>query len=147
MPSSTGGKRDRRSRSLLRKPMVTGCFGYKITALVLVPPTRSESLDSSSASTATKNIPAPALGWPSANESWIDIAAVSGSSRNLGKDLPSSSPSPPEPADPKKWHIVVMEDNKADVFLVEEAMAVHDIHAELQVITDGEEAMRRIEEA
>jgi two-component system, chemotaxis family, response regulator Rcp1 len=40
---------------------------------------------------------------------------------------------------------VVIEDNKADVFLVEEAMAVHEIHAELQVITDGEEAMRRIE--
>ena len=40
----------------------------------------------------------------------------------------------------------MIEDNKADVFLVEEAMAIHGIHAELQVVTDGEEAMRRIEE-
>lgn len=40
-----------------------------------------------------------------------------------------------------------MEDNKADVFLVEEAIAFHEIHAVLQVITDGEEAIRRVEES
>ncbi len=39
-----------------------------------------------------------------------------------------------------------MEDNKADVFLVAEAIAVHEIQAELQVMTDGEEAIRQIEE-
>ena len=40
-----------------------------------------------------------------------------------------------------------MEDNKADVFLVEEAIAFHEIHAELQVITDGAEGIRRVEES
>ena len=40
-----------------------------------------------------------------------------------------------------------MEDNKADVFLVEEAIAAHEINAQIDVITDGEEAMRQIEES
>ena len=40
-----------------------------------------------------------------------------------------------------------MEDNKADVFLVEEAIAFHEIHAKLQVITDGAEGIRRVEES
>ena len=38
-----------------------------------------------------------------------------------------------------------MEDNKADVLLVEEAIRAQAIRAELQVITEGEEAIRRIE--
>jgi two-component system, chemotaxis family, response regulator Rcp1 len=40
----------------------------------------------------------------------------------------------------------VIEDNKADVFLVEEAIAAYKIHAQLEVITDGEEAMRRLDQ-
>ncbi len=40
----------------------------------------------------------------------------------------------------------MIEDNKADVFLLEEAIAAHQIHAQLQVIADGEEAMRRVEQ-
>jgi two-component system, chemotaxis family, response regulator Rcp1 len=39
-----------------------------------------------------------------------------------------------------------MEDNPADVFLVGEAITFHEIHTELQVITDGEEGIRRVEE-
>ena len=103
-------------------------------------------MDSSNAST-TMITPALELDWPSANESWIDIVGASGLSQNLGKDRPSSSPSQHEIDKQQTFYIVVMEDNKADVFLVEEAIAFHEIHAVLQVITDGEEAIRRVEES
>ncbi len=92
------------------------------------------------------NMPVLELDWLSASESWNDIAGASGSSRNRGKDLPSSSPCRNESDDRRLLHILVIEDNKADVFLVEEAIAVQEIHAELQVIADGEEAMRQVEE-
>src|SRR5579885_2917682 len=143
MRSSIAAGRGRRFPSALKKPTAAiGCFGYKITAWVSNPNTTSESLDYSSASTATMNMPVLELDWLSASESWNDIAGASGSSRNRGKDLPSSSPCRNESDDRRLLHILVVEDNKADVFLVEEAIAVHDIHAELQVIADGEEAMR-----
>ena len=89
----------------------------------------------------------PALGWPSANESWIDIVAASGSSPSPEKDQPSSSPSQLEHTVKKCFQIVVVEDNKADVFLVEQAMSAYEILADFQVITDGEEAIRRIKES
>ncbi len=60
-------------------------------------------------------------------------------------DRLSSSQSRLENGGQKTFNIVVMEDNKADVFLVEEAIAVHEINAELQVITDGAEGIRRVE--
>ena len=41
---------------------------------------------------------------------------------------------------------MVIEDNRADVFLVQEAVTVYEIQAELHVIADGEEALRQIEQ-
>jgi chemotaxis family two-component system response regulator Rcp1 len=55
-------------------------------------------------------------------------------------------PSPGERASKRRSYVVVIEDNRADIFLVEEAVAAHEISAELEFITDGQEAMRRISE-
>jgi CheY-like chemotaxis protein len=41
--------------------------------------------------------------------------------------------------------IVLAEDNPADVGLVREALREHDVHCELRVISDGEEAMAFID--
>jgi two-component system, chemotaxis family, response regulator Rcp1 len=55
-------------------------------------------------------------------------------------------PSPGDRVSKRRSYIVVIEDNRADIFLVEEAVAAYEISAELEFITDGQEAMRRIGE-
>lgn len=41
----------------------------------------------------------------------------------------------------RKIHVLLAEDNRGDVLLVSEALAAHDIPHELQIATDGAEAM------
>lgn len=41
--------------------------------------------------------------------------------------------------------MVLIEDNKTDVFLVQEAIQAHNLHVSLQVIEDGERAIRFVE--
>lgn len=45
---------------------------------------------------------------------------------------------------PDSFLIILVEDNPADVFLVQEAIAMYHVMANLQVIRDGEEAIRLI---
>ena len=45
-------------------------------------------------------------------------------------------------AETKRFHIVIAEDNYADVILVREAFKMHGLEPEVAVITDGEEAIR-----
>jgi two-component system, chemotaxis family, response regulator Rcp1 len=46
----------------------------------------------------------------------------------------------------KRLHILVVEDNKADVFLIREALEAARLEADLQVAPDGEKALQFFEE-
>jgi len=39
------------------------------------------------------------------------------------------------------WHIVLTEDNRGDVLLIEESMQLHHVPHELRVIGDGQAAL------
>ena len=98
---------------------------------------------SSNGCTQATNIPAPALAWRFASELWSDITAGSGSNRNPEEAPLSSSPSPSDTgATGKRRQILVVEDNRADVFLIREAIRVARVNAELHVVSDGEKAIR-----
>lgn len=45
-------------------------------------------------------------------------------------------------AESNPFHIVVAEDNHADVILIQEALALHRVQCEMDVISDGAEAIR-----
>lgn len=92
------------------------------------------------------NIQEPALGWPSVNESSIGIMGGSGSNPNLGKDQPSGSASPSDETG-KRCHILIVEDNAADVFLIREALKSANLSADLDVVKDGEQAVRFFDDA
>jgi len=67
---------------------------------------------------------------------------------NLEEDQPSSSPSPPEEvAAAKLFHLLVVEDNKADVFLIQEAVFFHKLKVQLHIVEDGQRAIDFIEMA
>ncbi|HLJ48530.1 MAG TPA: response regulator [Bryobacteraceae bacterium] len=68
--------------------------------------------------------------------------ATSGSNPNWEEDQPSSSPSPSEVPAPRPYQILVVEDNRADVFLIREALNEAGVNAELYVVPDGEKAIR-----
>lgn len=65
------------------------------------------------------------------------------------KGPPSALPSPeensPTTAPTEPLRIVVAEDNKSDVFLVRQALALHGVDAELTVHRDGEEMVENLE--
>lgn len=101
-------------------------------------------MDSSNVYTATTSTPGQGSDWRSAKESWIVTRDKYGLSQNPEKDPLSLLPSQPESISQRRIRIVVVEDNKADIFLVEEAIAVHGIDADVEFILDGEEAIKRI---
>lgn len=69
----------------------------------------------------------------------------SGWSPNPEEDRRSVLPSPAKGTAPRRRHrILVVEDNKADVFLLREAIQVAGIPADLHVARDGEEAFEFI---
>jgi CheY-like chemotaxis protein len=82
------------------------------------------------------NIQERGSGWRSANELWRGIMAASGWNPNQEKDPHSTSRSHSEAC--RKWHILLIEDNKADVALVEEALADAQIDTTLRVLHDGQ---------
>ena len=47
-------------------------------------------------------------------------------------------------SDPKPVHILVAEDNPADVFLIREALAENGVHYTLESVDNGEKAVERI---
>ena len=72
--------------------------------------------------------------------------AASGSNPDRGKDQPSTLPSPENTAPQARFHILLVEDNKADVFLMREALEAAKLPADLHVVSDGEMAIRYIDE-
>jgi CheY-like chemotaxis protein len=74
--------------------------------------------------------------------------AESGSNPNPDEDQASvlRFPSNEAPASPV-YHILVIEDNPSDVFLIREAIKESHISATVQIIADGEEAARFFDDA
>jgi chemotaxis family two-component system response regulator Rcp1 len=89
-----------------------------------------------------KSIQAPASVWPSVSESWIGITGGSGSSPNPDEELPFASRSLSEEPDAGQYRqVLIIEDNEADVFLIEEALQATRLPLIVRVIQDGEQAV------
>src|SRR5690242_10456320 len=108
---------------------------------------RSISLASSSAYMAKTSIPAPVSVWPSASGSWSGIRAGSGSNRSPEKDQSSASPYRNEGTLPAPRHILIVEDNRADVFLIRESIEQARLQIELHVAGDAEQAIGFLQRA
>jgi chemotaxis family two-component system response regulator Rcp1 len=74
--------------------------------------------------------------------------AGSGSNQSPGKDRLSDSLSPSDDigARPRR-HILVVEDNRADLFLIRDALGAAQVNAEIHVAEDGEKALRFLDAA
>jgi DNA-binding response OmpR family regulator len=73
--------------------------------------------------------------------------AASGSNPNLEKDRPLSSPSPSDAQTARaRSHILIVEDNRADVFLIRESIETARIDADLHIVQDGDKAIRFFEQ-
>jgi two-component system, chemotaxis family, response regulator Rcp1 len=66
---------------------------------------------------------------------------------NPDKDPTSASQSQSEESGPKRPHILIVEDNRADLFLIRESIETVRLDAELHFARDGEKAIRFFEEA
>jgi two-component system, chemotaxis family, response regulator Rcp1 len=66
--------------------------------------------------------------------------AASGWNPNQGRDPLSSSLSRPDASAQKRRQILVVEDNKPDVFLIREALATAGVNADVYVVHDGLQA-------
>lgn len=89
------------------------------------------------------NTQEPASDWPFVGESWTGIRGVSGSNPNPDEDQPSASPSPSEEAPAAPYsHVLIVDDNESDVFLIEEAIGTTRLPLTLYVAKDGEQAVR-----
>lgn len=85
---------------------------------------------------------------PFASASSSGIRAGSGSNPSPGKDPPSSSKSPFEENESRtRRHILIVEDSRADVFLIRESIRAAKLDADIQVVQDGEKAIRVFEDA
>ncbi len=73
--------------------------------------------------------------------------AGSGSNPNPDKDQYSASPSQSKGQPGARRHILIVEDNPADVFLIRAAIQAANIKAELYVARDGEQAVRFFDHA
>jgi len=105
-------------------------------------------LDSSNVYTPVTNTPERVLDWLFASESWNSTMAGSGSSQNPDRDPPFASPFPSqEKSKPGNAHILIVEDNPADVFLIQETIVAAGITVSVHVVKDGEEATRFLDAA
>jgi chemotaxis family two-component system response regulator Rcp1 len=105
-------------------------------------------LGSLSVYTAAMNTQEPALGWPSVSESWIGIMDGSGSNPNPDEDQRSASPSPSDKASVgTHFHVLIVDDNESDVFLIQEAIGSTRLQLTLHIAKDGEQAIRFFDRA
>jgi CheY-like chemotaxis protein len=72
---------------------------------------------------------------------------ASGSNPNLGKDQPSSSRPQVDLPDKRPRQILVVEDNRADVFLICEALETARVDAAVRVVWDGLQATQFFDDA
>jgi two-component system, chemotaxis family, response regulator Rcp1 len=89
-------------------------------------------------------------GWTllSGNETRHSATAAGGSNQGLATELASFSSSQSQVGSAsRQHHVLLVEDNPADVFMVQEAFREHDIRAVLHIVQDGEDATRFIDAA
>src|ERR1051325_7853200 len=92
-------------------------------------------------------MPVPESGWRSAGALWMAMTVESGSNPIPEKDPSSALRFPPDAEDPgKQYRILIVEDNRADVFLIREALDSARVKSDLQVVYDGKEATRFFDE-
>jgi two-component system, chemotaxis family, response regulator Rcp1 len=73
--------------------------------------------------------------------------AASGSNQNPDGDRTSASRSQSDDASaPRPWQILIAEDNKSDVFLIQRALKKSGVEAQVHVADDGEKVMRFFEQ-
>src|SRR6185503_12246036 len=106
--------------------------------------TRSKSLDSSNDFMRARNIRVPASASPSAGESWKGTAAASGPNPAPVRDQLFTSRC--RDGSHECFPIMLVEDNRAYVFLMREALEAAEIAARVHVVSDGEMAIRYIDE-
>jgi CheY-like chemotaxis protein len=70
-----------------------------------------------------------------------------GSSQKLDRDRLSDSSCPSDGQTDSRSHILIVEDNAADVYLIRASVSASTINAELHVVTDGEQAVRFFDDA
>ena len=94
------------------------------------------------------SIQAPVLDWPSASGLLTDTMGEYGSNPNPEADRSSASSSPlEEPTTGVRGHVLIVEDNEADIFLIQEAIEAKNLMMPLYVARDGEQAVRYFDEA
>jgi two-component system, chemotaxis family, response regulator Rcp1 len=94
------------------------------------------------------NIQGPVSDWLSVSGLLTGTTGGSGSNPNPDADQFSASGSPlEEPATRVRGHVLVVEDNEADVFLIQEAIEAKKLPMALHVVRDGEQAIRYFDEA
>jgi len=91
--------------------------------------------------------PAPGLDWPSVDESWSGMVAGFGSTQSLDKDPHSDSHSLREKTGGKPKHVLVVEDNESDVFLIREALQATGMSLSVHLAKDGEQAVHFFDRA
>ena len=126
--------------------MAFGCSALPITESALSPHSGSRSLDSLNAFTLTTSMPVRVSVWPYASASSSNIMAASGSNPKPERDAASTSPSLDEGATGEAPRILVIEDSKTDVFLIREAIESAGVRAEIDVVHDGQAALRFLAE-
>ena len=78
---------------------------------------------------------------------WRHNLADSSDLRETVKHPQESAPGASEDAENKRYLILLVEDNPADVFLVEQAVQFHRVPARLLVLDNGEEALTYLAQA
>src|SRR5437763_3076173 len=101
----------------------------------------------SSVCTRPISTPVPALDWPYVDESWIGMVEGSGSSLSPEKDPRSAGRSRQETTVPEVSHVLIVEDNDSDVFLIREALTATGMSLAVHLAKDGEQAVRFLDEA
>ncbi len=86
-------------------------------------------------------------GRPFLNKPLARIMTDSGTGPGMPKQLPSDSPSPGDDAVADVLHVLVVEDNPADLFLIREIIGATGIAITVHVARDGELATRFLDDA
>lgn len=105
-------------------------------------------MDYSHVFTTPTVIPEPVLVSQSVSGLWSAITAASGSNQSPDADRSSALRSHSENTKAgAPWRILIAEDNKSDVSLIQRALKTSGIEAQVHIADDGEKAIRFFEQA
>jgi len=127
----------------IRDLQQAGAVGLMKAAETFNPSTRRRSLACLRDCMAPTDTPAPVSAPPSFS-ALPGVMAGSGASQNPEGRI-SASRSPSDETTERRRHILIVEDNKADAWLIREALERASVSAELHEVDDGEKAIRFFE--